>query len=201
MQVWGYDDSRLFSVNSVYACLAKHHSSCQHEVFMHIWKIKVFPNVITTTWRVLLGRIPTRESLRRRAVSINVTLCALCQTKEESCQHIFIECGVAKKVWSLCFRWIGIMFVQHNDILTHFENFVIPYLGSRQNLLWKCVRATCIWDQRNEIVFKQEVVDVEEIFQMVQLKSWLWLKHRAHAFSYSFADWVMNPLICIRSYK
>jgi len=28
VQVWGCDDSGLFSVNSAYACLAKHHKSC-----------------------------------------------------------------------------------------------------------------------------------------------------------------------------
>ena len=46
VQVWEYDDSGLFSVNSAYACLAKHHSSCQHDVFKYLWKIKAFPNVI-----------------------------------------------------------------------------------------------------------------------------------------------------------
>jgi len=120
------------------------------------------------------------------------------------CQHIFIECVVAQRVWSLCFRWIGIVFVQHKDILTHFEGFYLPQLSNRKNLLWKGVWATivtCIWEQRNSIVFNQGVVDVEEIFQMVQLKAWLWLKHRGHSFSYSFADWMLNPLICIRSYK
>ena len=95
-------------------------------------------------------------------------------------------------------------FVQHNDLLIHFENFYLPQVSRKQNLLWKGVWATtvrCIWEQMNSIVFKQWVVDVEEIFQMVQLKSWLWLKHRGRSFSYSFVDWVLNPLICIRSYK
>jgi len=77
-------------------------------------------------------------------VSINTTLCALCQTKDESCQHIFIECGVAQKVCSLCFRWICIVFVQHNDIMTHVEIFILPQLDSRQNLLWKGVWATIV---------------------------------------------------------
>ena len=70
-------------------------------------------------------------------------------------------------VWSLCFRWIGIVFVQHKAMLTHFESFYLPQLSSRQNFLWKGVWATivtCIWEHRNSIVFNQGVVDVEEIF-------------------------------------
>jgi len=59
----------------------------------------------------------------------------------------------------------------------------------------------CVWEQRNSIVFNQGVADVEEIFQKVQLKAWQWLKHKGPPFSYSFTDWMLNPLICIRSYK
>jgi len=112
---------------------------------------------------------------------LNTTLCALCEIKDESCQHIFLECKFAQSVWSLCFKWIGISFVQHKDLLTHFENFHLSQVSSKQSLPWKGVWATivrCIWEQRNSIVFKQGVIDAEEIFQMVQLKSWLWLKHR-----------------------
>ena len=203
IQVWGFDDSGLFSVKFTYECIAKPNRSPQKDVFKNLWKIKTFPNVLTTTWRVLLGRIPTRECLSRRGVIMNTNLCVVCQTKEESCQHIFIERVVAQRVWSLWFRWIGIVFVQHKAILTHFESFYLSQLSSRQNLLWKGVWATivtCIWEQRNFVVFNQGVVDVE-IFQMVQLKTWLWLKHMGHSFSYSFAYWMLNPLICIRSYK
>ncbi|ESW25685.1 hypothetical protein PHAVU_003G056800 [Phaseolus vulgaris] len=57
----------------------------------------------------------------------------------------------------------------------------------------------CIWDQRNHIVFRQGKVDTEEIFQMAQLKTWLWMKHRMNVFNYSFSDWNLNPLICIKS--
>jgi len=50
-------------------------------------------------------------------------------------------------------------------------------------------------------MFKQGVVDAEEIFQMAQLKSWSWMKHRSYSFNYSFADWTLNPVTCIKSIK
>ena len=76
--------------------------------------------------------------------------------------------------------------------------------SSKQNLVRKGVWVNIIrgiWDQRNLIVFKQGVVDAEEILQRAQLKSWLWMKHKVHSFNYSFVDWILNPLICINSYK
>ena len=143
-------------------------------MFKYLWKAKAFLNVITTTWRVLLGRIPTRKSLSRRGVTLDTSLCALCQTKDESCQHLFLKCKVAQAVWLLCFKWIGILFVQHNDLMTHFENFYLSQASSTQNLLWKGVLAAIvryIWEHKNSIIFKQGIVDAEEIFQTVQLKS------------------------------
>jgi len=137
-------------------------------------------------------------------VLLNTILCELCQAKEESCHHIFLECPFAQKVWRLCFIWIGISFVQHNVPMMHFENFFLPQVSSQQNLLWKGVWACVvksIWEHRNSVVFKQGVVDAEETFLMAQLKSWQWLKHKGHRCCYSLADWILNPLTCIRSFK
>ena len=83
------------------------------------------------------------------------------------------------------------MLVQHNEIKNHFESFHCSQASVKQNQVWKGIWATvvrCIWDQRNTILFKQGVVDVEEILQMTQLKSWSWLKHRTKSFNYSFVD-------------
>jgi len=60
----------------------------------------VLPNVLFTTWRVLLDRISTTMVLSRRGVSVPTPLCAMCQDKEESSQHLFIECMIAQKVWA-----------------------------------------------------------------------------------------------------
>lgn len=63
----------------------------------------------------LLDRVPTRTCLSRRGV-VNPLLCVMCQLLDESSQHLFIECVSAQRVWNLCFRWIGIRFVQHKDV-------------------------------------------------------------------------------------
>ena len=68
---------------------------------------------------------------------LNSTDCALCQTTEESCQHLFLECKHALCVWSLWFKWIGILFVLHKDLITHFESFHLTQSSNKQNLVWK----------------------------------------------------------------
>jgi len=203
-RVWKSDESGSFTVRSAYECLVKADRSPQIDAFKYLWKIKTFPNVVITAWRVLLGRVPTRLCLRKRGMLLESVLCAMCQSEEESCQHLFLECKLAWSVWALCHRWIGILSVQHNDCLIHFESFHLSQCSNKQNLVWKGVWATtvrCIWEHRNLVVFNQGVVDAEEVFHNVQLKSWLWMKHKAHNFNYCFTDWVLNPMVCISGFK
>ena len=98
----------------------------------------------------------------RRGVALESTLCVLCQDKTESCQHLFMACDVALRVWALCYRWIGILVVQHNDLKNHFESFFLAQAYNKQNMVWKGIWVAivrCIWEHKNSVVFKQGVVD------------------------------------------
>jgi len=90
VQVWGKEVSGTYSVKSAYECIAKPDIGSQQDVFKILWKLKAFPNATTTAWRVLLGRMPTRQCLSRRGVLLNTMLCTFCQVNDESCQHLFL---------------------------------------------------------------------------------------------------------------
>ena len=138
-QVWRSDEYDCFSVSSAFECLSKPERGPQKEVFTLLWKVKTFPNVMLTAWRALLGRIPIRLCLSRRETVMNSTMCALCLSAKESCQHLFVECDHALRVWTMGFKWIGILFVQHNEITAHFNNFYLLNGSRKQNLVWKRV--------------------------------------------------------------
>ncbi|XP_068466293.1 uncharacterized protein [Phaseolus vulgaris] len=169
IRVWGTEELETYSINVAYKNLSNGTGGTYHATFESLWKAKAFPTILSTTWRVFVNRIPTREALSRRGVQMSSVACVLCEVKEESC----------------------ITLVQHNDLKDHFVSFHIAQANSKQNLVLKGIWAAivrCIWDQRNSTLFKQEVVDAEEILQMAQLKSWLWMKHKAAFHSHSFAD-------------
>jgi len=69
--VWKSDESGSFTVRSAYECLVKADRGPQVDVFKYLWKTKTFPNVVITAWRMLLGRVPTRECLRKRGVMLD----------------------------------------------------------------------------------------------------------------------------------
>nr|AER13158.1 putative retrotransposon [Phaseolus vulgaris] len=165
---WGGDPSGEFTVKSAYKYLENHAPIWPEGFFKQLWQVKALPNALTTAWRVLLDKMPTRSSLSRRGV------------------------------------WMGILFVQHKDLKVHFENFHLVHLNTKQNLVWKGLWVTTvrgIWEQRNLLIFKQGKLDAEEIFHQAQLNSWLWLKNRVHNFNFSFSDWILNPELCVKSYR
>ena len=85
-----------------------------------------------------MDKIPTCSNLSRRGVIVTVTYsgCVMCRGTERTTQHLFFDCNVAQRVWSVCFRWIGTLGVQHKDLKVHFESFFFFHLNS-QNLVWK----------------------------------------------------------------
>jgi len=70
-------------------------------------------------------------------------------------------------------------------------------MSGKHNQVWRgmwLAIVRCMWKQRNKVVFKQGVPDVEEIFQSAQLFFfWQWLKHMVRYFSYAFSYWHLNP--------
>ena len=195
--LWKGDQKGTFSVKSAYSMLANHQIPASREsVFSLLWQAKAMPKVLTTAWRILIDRIPSRVNLFRRGVPVTSTRCALCNLSEESSQHLFLECVFAQQVWSRCYRWIGILGAQNKDLMNHFINFHLAHLSNKQNQVWLGFWAaivSCIWEHRNLVVFRQGVPDSDEIFQNAQMLSWLWLKHKTTGFSYAFSDWLLDP--------
>ena len=196
---WRGDPKGVFSVRSAYDVLTNQGSGPDKDVFSTLWKAKAFPKVLCTAWRILLDRIPTYQNLVRRGIVVNSPLCVFCKQSVESIQHLILDCGYAYRVWMLCYRWIGVLGAQNKDICNHFLNFYLPNLSVKQNLVWKGVWAAitrCIWEHRNNVIFKQSIPDLDETLQAAQLLSWSWLKYREGHF-YSFTDWLLNPIQCL----
>jgi len=135
--VWNGDHKGAFSVKSAYMTMSYQSNDGRNDVFTLLWQVNAAPKALITAWRILLGRLPTYDNLIRRGMVFNSSLCVFCKASEESSQHLFLDCIFAQRVWSLCFRWIGILFVQQKDLIDHFEGFHLTHFTAKQNLVWK----------------------------------------------------------------
>jgi len=148
--IWRGDPKGVFSVKSAYSIMAHHLANgTMDNTFGILWQVKAMPKALITTLRVLLDRFLTSVNLIRRGVSVNSPLCALCNLSKESSQHLFIYCVYTQRVWSRCYRWIGILGVQNKVIGNHLVNFYLFHLSSKKNQVWRGIWAAivrCIWE-------------------------------------------------------
>ena len=150
--------------------------------------------------RALQDRIATKKNLLRRSIHLVDSLCVLCGSEEETTSHLLISCPIVNAVRNSYSKWIGVSFVNHFALKEHFEQFNCTWFSKEGNKLWKRVWVSiiwCIWKHRNEIVFNQAKVDASEIFSLVQVQSWAWLKNKLPRVSFSFSDWVKSLTTCI----
>ena len=127
--IWNGEHDGVFSVKSAYSTLCSQENNGPQDIFSSLWLATTVPKALFTAWRILLGRLPTFDNLIRRGMVVNSPLCVFCKETQETTQHLFLECAYAQRVWSLCFRWLGISYVQHKDILIHFESFHLSHLN------------------------------------------------------------------------
>jgi len=70
------------------------------------------------------------------------------------------------------------------------------------NNIWYCVWVAIVgelWKQRNKKIFRDEVTDHSEFFPMVQLKVWSWLIANVRLACFSYSNWYLGTLVCMRS--
>ena len=119
----------------------------------------------------------------------------------ESAQHLFISCDFFGTLWHHVRQWLGLSGVDHTDIGTHFAQFT-NYLDGRRRcrsflqLLWlMCV--WLIWKERNNRVFTNVHISIEELKEKVIFHSYWWLKANNASFVYGCEQWRSDPLFCL----
>jgi len=135
--IWEDGDIENYIVESRYMTLKEFDQSRVGPSFKHIWKILTDGPTKVCVWRVLSGKLPTRDNLIRRQIILPSALCPLCNIEEEIVQHVFFKCSVAQKVWDKCDTWIGIESVRHHTDITHFMNFSLTWCNKKTNIVWK----------------------------------------------------------------
>ncbi|ESW25545.1 hypothetical protein PHAVU_003G045100 [Phaseolus vulgaris] len=71
------------------------------------------------------------------------------------------------------------------------------------NHTWKTIWVTIVWSiwtHRNNIVFKGSIQDSDDIFNVSQLKTWVWITNKFPKAHFSYFDWCLYLGLCIKSY-
>jgi hypothetical protein len=121
-------------------------------------------------WLVLHNRILTWENLRKRGF-IGLSWCHLCQTKEETTNHLLDECSYTSEIWD----WAAGIFRQSNrtrgNICATINNWHESYNKNEEvNLCWTLIPGMIIWTiwkERNRRIFKNESLSEGKIKEKI----------------------------------
>ncbi len=91
--------------------------------------------------------------------------CCMCRSADESVDHLFLHCQVARELWSFIFRCVGIDWVlpfRVSDLLFSWWN----WFGKRSSGVWilipSCLMWT-IWRERNNRIFEDKETSLARI--------------------------------------
>lgn len=200
--VWEASPDGMFTVKSAYDSQLGSVPLADSSAFKILWKIAAPSNVLAFTWRVLLDRIQTKENLKKRGIIQpgQQSNCVFCHNQEESLSHLSFSCKFAWEVWSRTYKWLGIVTVQHSDANLHFlqhGNILASHSCNGWWVIWAAV-VWSIWILRNDIVFNSGSACVDKIMDIIQFRSWKWLKVKRKDFTCSAYEWFWNPSLCLR---
>ena len=148
---WTLTQNSVFTVKSMYRDLMLTNSiPCNSRV----WKIKVPLKIKIFLWYLQKGVILTKDNLLKRRWK-GESKCCFCP-KDETIQHLFFECHVAKFVWSAIFFAFGVKAPTNaiNMLCSWPSGF--PMKLRKQVLVGVAAMCWAIWLSRNDVVFNRK---------------------------------------------
>ncbi|XP_058754196.1 uncharacterized protein LOC131627368 [Vicia villosa] len=145
-----------------------------------IWKLWAPSKVRIFGWRLLKDRLPTRKLLVDKNIvqGDENSMYVFCGLQVEEANHLFIHCVMIRKVWEMIQNWLGIDSNEELLCSTHFlkllENMQESCSFKKAGAVW-LVTYWCIWNQRNDIIFNNAILDLDEIVHKIKMHSWWWL--------------------------
>ncbi|PNX83821.1 hypothetical protein L195_g041817 [Trifolium pratense] len=74
------------------------HSDPYHNEWKKLWSMATIPRHKALIWRIIQQAIPVRSALSKRGVQCLI-LCPRCLQKEETINHVFMDCHHTSKIW------------------------------------------------------------------------------------------------------
>ena len=134
-----------------------------------LWKLKIHDRLKMFIWRIASGILPTKQNLVQR-LGFGDSKCPLCQTEDESLEHLFFKCSLSRAIW---FGACGAIW---SDLISpstcqDFIKFICdlplptftPLRGNMSSInasIMFALTLDCIWSVRNKVCFENSRIDI-----------------------------------------
>ena len=164
-----------------------------------IWKLKIPQKIKFFLWKTHLSILPTKDILVARGVKlVGATYCPICELKEETSQHLLVECGTAMKLWEEVLKWWGLPAdrFQYTELILRWKLMQNRY-SKKLEYAWKTVVSATLWSIwlcRNQAIFRKQKFDFDTLFSMVHQFSKEWCIAFGSITQDSVKWWLSNPV-------
>jgi hypothetical protein len=181
---WGHSASSNFSVKEAYGIQCNHNNQQGDNIWSKIWRKELWPKVSTFLWLIIHNRILTWDNLRKRGFT-GPSMCVLCQSQEETKEHLFNGCSYSQIIWDQGAQIMRRSNQNHGSIRDTIENWdSIIYSNPILNHIWLLLPGFIlwqIWKERNKCIFHSKHSPTEAtwssvvklIRETIQSKNWL----------------------------
>ncbi|GLT75161.1 hypothetical protein SLA2020_469070 [Shorea laevis] len=170
-------------------------SSCLDKSYCKIiWSPFTPSKVSIFAWRLFLNRLPTKDNLIIRGVDLaSNPNCVLCGDYIDRAPQSYL-CHLP--LFSKCLE-VGLLLVGVPFILTANAPLLITELCSLMDARksWNCwalsilTTAWTIWYFRSGIVFNKLNWEENNIYDLIQAKTFCWIKGKSKSIVFNFGDW------------
>ncbi|KAJ0508909.1 putative RNA-directed DNA polymerase [Helianthus annuus] len=152
-------------------------------------------------WRALMGKVATKNELRKRGVNIQEVICATCGFEEETIDHLFAKCLTARSIWWNVFSWLKIPWPPFLDSLKEILEVLQNSPGAKtwKRLVHMIAVATVwrIWIVRNNTVFEGEGISVRKAVDLIKEDSFIWISNRSKKPTPKWDQWIDFEVLCM----
>jgi hypothetical protein len=146
--VWQFSSNGRFNVQSFYKVV--NFRGIQPVFISSLWDIKIPPRVQYFLWLLSKNKLLTRDNLSKRR-KVEDPTCSFCN--EESIQHLFFTCVVAKQLWHVFSKTFDI-----HQLIVSFEDIGKFWLSNKCNgilNMFTLAAVWCLWKLRNDLCFQR----------------------------------------------
>ncbi|GKV18426.1 hypothetical protein SLEP1_g28813 [Rubroshorea leprosula] len=201
---WIHDKEGHYTTKTAYHLLATDQSGPSGStIFKRIWNPILPTKVSAFNWQLMLDRIPTKVNLLRRGIikDMEESKCVICEEQEEDSAHLFLRCKMTRWLWEACTKWWGAEAKLDIDCSKTFEKFGEWSKETQTRQGWDCIWSMVVltvWLARNQKLFQHKKINARKLFELIQLRSFIWVKARNDRYAFTLFDWLLNLIECMK---
>ncbi|GLT59701.1 hypothetical protein SLA2020_325060 [Shorea laevis] len=200
---WSLYAANGYTISKAYSMMARQSRIMESRTCKRLWNKLIPTKVSCFGWRLLLNGLPTKSSLQKRGILLEEeeSICSVCRRNVEDENHLFVQCSKIQDLWMRCYKWWGISIFLPNSIslLCEAHSQGIKKLVKADVWFFIFLVVTwSIWYTRNNIIHNSQQWDEDKILDLIQRRSFAWIRGNSVNTIFSFFSWCNFPSLCVQ---